>query len=129
VRKLHQNTLQSSRAIFSIALTCLQHLHQLKEGTAKSDNLGAAIENYKIDLGKYHKILLTELKRDEKQQLFSESVLQDHKNRLIRAKNESNMETVIEVLLSLRVNALQISPELRRSLVMELIRNDVFFIK
>jgi len=110
-------------------LTCLQHLHQLKEGQAKTDNLGVSIENYKIDLGKYHKILLTELKKDEKQQLFSESVLQDHKNRIVRAKGENNMEAVIEVLLSLRVNALQISPELRRSLVTELIRNDIFFIK
>jgi hypothetical protein len=101
----------------------------LKEGQAKTDNLGVSIENYKIDLGKYHKILLTELKKDEKQQLFSESVLQDHKNRIVRAKGENNMEAVIEVLLSLRVNALQISPELRRSLVTELIRNDIFFIK
>lgn len=32
------------------------------------------------------------------------------------------------MLLSLRVNALQISPELRRNLVAELIRNDVFLI-
>ena len=55
--------------------------------------------------------------------------MQDHKNRILRAKGESNIETVIEVLLSLRVNALQISPELRRSLVTELIRNDIFFIK
>lgn len=101
----------------------------MKDGSAKTDNLGVAIENYKIDLGKYHKILLTELKNDEKQQLFSESVLQDHKNRIVRAKGENNIEVVIEVLLSLRVNALQISPELRRSLVTELIRNDIFFIK
>lgn len=36
------------------------------------------------------------------------------------------MQSVIEVLLSLRVNALQISPELRKNLVYELIRNDVF---
>lgn len=33
------------------------------------------------------------------------------------------------MLLSLRVNALQISPELRRNLVAELIRNDVFLIQ
>ncbi len=31
-----------------------------------ADNLGDAIEAYKVDLGKYHKILLTELKSDEK---------------------------------------------------------------
>jgi hypothetical protein len=33
-------------------------------------------------------------------------MLQDHKNRIVRAKGENNMEAVIEVLLSLRVNAL-----------------------
>jgi hypothetical protein len=38
----------------------------LKEGQAKTDNLGDAIEAYKVDLGKYHKILLTELKSEEK---------------------------------------------------------------
>ena len=75
LKRQHQSTLQSAKSIFSIALTCLQHLHNLKEGTAKTENLGASIESYKIDLGKYHKILLVELKKDEKQQLFSESVL------------------------------------------------------
>ena len=37
----------------------------------------------------------------------------EHKVKLIRAKDENNVENVIEVLLSLRVNALQISPEQR----------------
>ncbi|CAD8056603.1 unnamed protein product [Paramecium sonneborni] len=36
---------------------------------------------------------------------------------------------MIEILLSLRVNALQITPELRKNLVYELIRNDVFNIE
>jgi hypothetical protein len=55
-------------------------------------------------------------------------VLSEHKNKLIKAKDESNVENIIEVLLSLRVNALQISPELRRNLVTELIKNDMFLI-
>ena len=38
-------------------------------------------------------------------------------------------DTIIEVLLSLRVNALQISPELRLNLVAELIKNDIFLIR
>lgn len=33
---------------------------------------------------------------------------------------------MVEILLSLRVNALQIAPELRKNLVYELIRNDIF---
>ena len=33
---------------------------------------------------------------------------------------------MIEILLSLRVNALQIAPELRKNLVYEIVRNDIF---
>lgn len=54
--------------------------------------------------------------------------MSEHKNKLIKAKDENNVENIIEVLLSLRVNALQISPELRRNLVNELIKNDMFLI-
>lgn len=53
----------------------------------------------------------------------------EHKKKLISAKEEKNNENIIEVLLSLRVNALQISPELRKNLVYELIRNDVLNIE
>jgi len=123
----HQAVLQSARQIFSIAINCLQHLHSLKDGNASQDNLGESIENYKIQLGKYHKILLSEIK-SEKSELFSEAVMTEHKQKLIKAKDEKNVENIIEVLLSLRVNALQISPEQRRSLVTELIRNDIFSI-
>jgi hypothetical protein len=42
---------------------------------------------------------------------------------------DGQIDTIIEVLLSLRVNALQISPELRQNLVAELIKNDIFLIK
>lgn len=45
------------------------------------------------------------------------------------AKVEGNAKAIVEVLLSLRVNALQISPELRKNLVYELIRNDVFLLQ
>jgi len=52
--------------------------------------------------------------------------MNEHKQKLIQAKVDNNVKGIIEVLLSLRVNALQISPELRKNLVYELIRNDVF---
>lgn len=56
-------------------------------------------------------------------------VLSDHKQKLLKAKEvDNNVENIIEVLLSLRVHALQISPELRRHLVTELIKSDIFFI-
>ena len=52
----------------------------------------------------------------------------EHRNKLIQSKVESNIKGMVEVLLSLRVNALQISPELRKNLVYELIRNDIFLL-
>lgn len=92
-----------------------------------TDNLGETIENYKIQLGKYNQILSSE-GRCDRSELFSEAVMTEHKQKLIQAKSEGNTRGVIEVLLSLRVNALQISPELRKNLVYELIRNDVFLL-
>lgn len=52
----------------------------------------------------------------------------EHKNKLITAKVKDDVKGLVEVLLSLRVNALQISPELRKNLVYELIRNDIFLL-
>jgi len=80
-------------------------LHSLKDDNVSQENLGESIENYKIQLGKYHKILLCEIK-NEKSELFSEAVMTEHKVKLIKAKEENNVENVIEVLLSLWVNAL-----------------------
>ena len=60
--------------------------------------------------------------------MVSEKVLRDHKNKLIKAKDEDAQpeEVLTEVLLSLRVNALQIPPDQRRKFVSELIKIDIF---
>lgn len=55
--------------------------------------------------------------------------MQEHKTKLMKHYQERNQDGMIEVLLSLRVNALQIAPELRKNLVYELIRNDIFNIE
>lgn len=55
--------------------------------------------------------------------------MHEHKTKLIQNYQERNIDGLIEVLLSLRVNALQIAPELRKNLVYELIRNDIFTIE
>jgi hypothetical protein len=79
--------------------------------------LNEAIENYKIQLGKNHKIIINEGKV-EGSELISENVIRDHKMKLEQYVNEkTNPEGIIEILLSLRINALQIAPELRKNLV------------
>lgn len=55
--------------------------------------------------------------------------MNEHKSKFITAKKAQDHRTIVEVLLSLRVNALQISPELRKNLVYELIRNDIFVLQ
>jgi len=94
---------------------------------SKNENLTETFENYKIQLGKYHKVIINEGKSDG-EEMITEKVLQEHKKKLISHYKENNVEGIIEVLLSLRVNALQIAPELRKNLVYELIRNDIFLI-
>lgn len=126
--KKHKSIVQCARQIFAIVINCLQQLHNIKDGNQGSENLGETIENYKIQIGKYHKIILTD-DWDEKTEIMNQAVMQEHKKKLNKAKDENNNENIIEVLLSLRVNALQISPELRKNLVYELIRNDVLNIE
>ena len=116
--------MQCARQIFSIVINCLQQLHNIKDGNQANENLGETIENYKAQIGKYTKIINND-EWDEKTEFMNQQVMLDHKKKLIAAKEEKNNENIIEVLLSLRVNALQISPELRKNLVYELIRNDV----
>jgi hypothetical protein len=70
-----------------------------------TENLGETIDNYKIQLSKYNQILSTEGKCD-RSELFSEAVMLEHKQRLIDAKDRNDFRSIVEVLLSLRVNAL-----------------------
>ena len=112
----------------------MKHLEELKNG-AQTKNLAEAIDNYKIQLGKYNKILLLELKHDHESKstslLVSEKILRDHKNKLVSAKDDEAQPeaSITEVLLSLRVNALQIPPEHRRNFVSQLIKIDIFNIE
>ena len=55
--------------------------------------------------------------------------MHEHKTKLLNHFRDKNIDGMVEVLLSLRVNSLQIAPELRKNLVYELIRNDILLIK
>lgn len=70
-----------------------------------SEQLGETIENYKLQLEKYDQILSSE-GRCDRAVLFSEAVMKEHIQKLHEAKACNNTRGVIEVLLSLRVNAL-----------------------
>eukprot|EP01017_Pseudomicrothorax_dubius_P004052 TRINITY_DN1072_c0_g2_i4.p1 TRINITY_DN1072_c0_g2~~TRINITY_DN1072_c0_g2_i4.p1 ORF type:complete len:471 (-),score=150.25 TRINITY_DN1072_c0_g2_i4:91-1503(-) len=125
--KKYNLILHAGRQIFAVSVNCLQLLHSMKE-SSKNENLAETLENYKIQLGKYHKIIINEGK-PEGTELITETVMHEHKTKFLKYHQEKNVDGLIEVLLSLRVNALQIAPELRKNLVYELIRNDIFNIE
>ena len=85
------------------------------------------IDTYKVQLTKYYKVVENEGKPEGEEP--TETVFFEHKNKLERYVHEKNVDGICEVLLSFRVNALQIAPELRKNLVYELIRNDLFKIE
>ena len=121
-KKIH-SILQSSRQIFAIAINCLQKLSEVKDNNFIDDKLEESINSFKIQLGKYHKILLAA--GPDKSETYSEALILEHKKRLLEAKNAKNIEGIIEVLLSLRVNALQVLPIYRTDFINSLIRQDV----
>ena len=56
-------------------------------------------------------------------------IMLEHKEKLLKNHYDYDVNGIIEVLLSLRVNALQIAPELRRNLISQLIFHDIFNFK
>ena len=127
LEKKYKTILQCARQSFSISINCLELLKDIKNGNNK-DNLEEIIEDYKSQIGKYHKIIMND-SWDENTKTINEAVMIEHKNNLKTGKDEKNNDKIIEILLSLRVYALQIQPELRRNLVDELIENDILFIQ
>ena len=77
--------LQAGRQIFSVSINILQLLNSLKE-VSKHENIAETIENYKIQLGKHHKIIINEGKL-EGAELLSESIIIEHKQKLEQSFN------------------------------------------
>ena len=127
LERKYKSILLSARHIFSVSIECLELLKEIKEGNNK-ENLEEKIENFKNQIGKYHKIILNDT-YDENTKIINEAIMIEHKNILKKAKEEKNNDKIIEILLSLRVYALNIQPELRRNLIEELINNDILNIK
>lgn len=114
--------------MFGIAITCIEHLTQIKEGQKKIESLETEIQNYKTEIGKYHKIIMNDTWTNENA-LINGAIIEEHKKKLKLSIENNKKEDIIEVLLSLRVNALQTNPELRQNFVDDLIKYDILDIK
>lgn len=122
--KKYKLVIHAAKQMFSVSMNFMQSLTSLSE-VISNENVIELLETFKVQLGKYHKTIQAEGNLDG-HELVSETVMREHKEKFLRYLRENNIESLVEVLLSLRVNALQIAPELRKNLVYELIRNDIF---
>ena len=120
----YRSILSCARHMFGIAITCIEHLTQIKDGQKKIENLEAEIQNYKTEIGKYHRIIMNDTWTNENA-LINGTIIEEHKKKLKISIENNKKEDIIEVLLSLRVNALQTNPELRANFVDDLIKYDI----
>lgn len=87
-----------------------------------------SVENFKIQVGKYNNIILNE-GRPGGQELYADKVIQDLKKELQDSATKSVDEGIINSLISLRVNALQVSQEYRDDMIKAWIKNDILNIQ
>ena len=120
----YRSILSCARHMFSIAITCVEHFISLKEGKKKLEDLDNDITNYKKEIGKYHKIIMSDSWTNENT-LINGAIIEEHKKKFKSALESNNKHDIIEVLLSLRVNALQTNPDLRTHFVDDLIKYDI----
>eukprot|EP00826_Nyctotherus_ovalis_P010907 TRINITY_DN12847_c0_g6_i1.p1 TRINITY_DN12847_c0_g6~~TRINITY_DN12847_c0_g6_i1.p1 ORF type:complete len:277 (-),score=63.16 TRINITY_DN12847_c0_g6_i1:520-1350(-) len=120
----HNAVMQSVRQIFGIGMSCVEELEKMMENDVTEEYIKAFTEKCKTQLMKYDKVLKTE--GTDRSELHFENLILEHKRKLIAKRK--NSEGIVEALLSLRVNVLQLAPELKRNFVDEIVRNDFFSI-
>lgn len=122
-RQFHQIR-QAARQIFSVSVSLIEKLNKMKE-IQNSPEVSSDLENYKLTLGKYHRLIVNDGKPTGTEKL-AESALKGAKEKLLKAFESKNNEEIVDSLLIVRVNGLQISGESKRDLVNDLISLDFF---
>ena len=135
--KKRQALLQFSRQIYSIMISYIKDFQDIKnvldiqelteENRKKVEEYNTKVNYYKFHIGKYNQILLDD-EWNTKSELINKEIIMEHKNNLNIAKKDKNNIRIMEILLSLRLYALQTIPEQRKNLIEELIKNDILYI-
>lgn len=130
--------LQCARQIYAIIISYIRDFQDIKnildisqlteENKKKTEEYNAKIDYYKTQVGKYSLILMSD-EWDEKTELINNVIILEHKYKLSEAKKNQDNIRIMETLLSLRLNALQTNPDLRKNFIDELIKNDILFIQ
>ena len=76
----YRSILSCARHMFSIAITCVEDFISLKEGKKKIEDLDTDIQNYKKEIGKYHKIIMSDSWTNENI-LINGAIIEEHKKK------------------------------------------------
>ena len=135
--KKRQILLQFSRQIYSLIISYIKEFQDIKnildtselteENRKKVEDYNSKVNYYKLQIGKYNQILIDDT-WNSKTELINKEIILEHKNSLNIAKNNNDNIKIMEILLSLRLIALQTVPDLRKNLINELITNDILYI-
>ena len=67
--------------MFSIAISCVENFIALKDGKKKVDELDNDIQNFKKEIGKYHKIIMSDSWTNDND-LINGAIIEEHKKNL-----------------------------------------------
>ena len=93
LERKYKSIIQCSRQIFYIVIQSLEMLTQIGETKKIPDNIKETTTKYKAQIGRYNKIIMND-EWDEKTELMTQSVLIEHKNKLLSSKEEKKEEQV-----------------------------------
>jgi hypothetical protein len=123
IKERYKSLQQSARHVYALVISCIQELINIKDG--KKNNLEKTIEDYKTQIGRYHKLILSD-EWDEKTNLVNQAILLEHRKRLLKGFADKNDEVTLETLLTLRLYGIEMkAQEFKRSYINEIIKNDL----
>ena len=114
---------QTSRQLFAIAVDSVERLAAVDDRNPGEKDSAAT---YKTQLGKFHKVVMTEAPSDTSHTWFNDTSLETVRSNLSKALKSKDYSSVHEQLLTLRANALAVQPNYRRKVIDQIIKSDVF---
>lgn len=114
---------QTSRQLFAIAVDSVERLAAVDDRNPGDKDSAAT---YKAQLGKFHKVIMTEAPTENSHSWFSEANLDRVKGEITKGMKAKDYTAVLEQLVTLRANALDVQPAFRRKILEQMIKCDVF---
>lgn len=116
----YKSIIQIARQCFAIVVEVIQKISQSNNEDLKKD-----AEYFKLQIGKYYKIISAD-EWKEKAVVINDAILEEHKKQLIKSISQSENDNILQILLSLKINALQTAPDFRKKWIKILIQKDPF---